>query len=59
MRTYALCCLAAVGYVVVLLMVLRDIVSGIITAGVLAVASVCGLALWHRRRAKRTGKVSQ
>ncbi|WP_395404711.1 lipopolysaccharide biosynthesis protein [Arthrobacter sp. UC242_113] len=59
MRTYALCCLAAIAYVVVLLMVPRDIVSGLITAGVLAVASGCGLALWQQRRAKRTGKASQ
>lgn len=56
MGTYALCCLAAVAYVVVLLMLPRDIVSGTITVGVLAVAVVVGLALRHRRRKRQMGK---
>ncbi|MDQ1059360.1 O-antigen/teichoic acid export membrane protein [Arthrobacter globiformis] len=58
-RTYALCCVAAVTYVAALLMVPRDIVSGIITAGAVALAGAGGLAVWHKRRAKRTGRASQ
>ena len=58
MRTYALCCLAATGYVMVLLMMPRDIVSGLITAGALAVAAVAGLAIQHQRRTKQMGQTS-
>lgn len=58
MRTYALCCLAATGYVVVLLMMPRDIISGLITAGALAVAAGAGLAVRHQRRTKQMGQTS-
>jgi O-antigen/teichoic acid export membrane protein len=55
MRTYALCCLGAFGYVAVLLMMPRDLLAGVITAGMLAVTAAVGLALWHhkRRRAQK------
>ncbi|MDQ0619532.1 lipopolysaccharide biosynthesis protein [Arthrobacter globiformis] len=58
LRTYGLCCFAAVAYVAGLLMLPRDIGSGVITAVAVAVAAAGGLVLWRLRKAKPTPSAS-